>query len=160
MTLYEMTDAAKQLYELLESGEIDEQTVADTMDAIGASEKLESYVHIQRQLESEVQGYEKEIARMSDRVHTLENHIARLRCAQVDFMQATGQRTANAGTFKLTLRENRSVEIEDETAIPLTYMVEVHATFRPDKKAIMTALKDGQHINGATVRTSYSVTVR
>ena len=54
MTLYEMSETARQLYELLEAGEIDEQTVNDTMESIGASEKLESYVYIQRQLESEI----------------------------------------------------------------------------------------------------------
>lgn len=160
MTLYEMKDTAVLLYQLLEAGEIDDQVVKDTMESIGAGEKLEAYVYVQKQLESEIAGFEKEIERMSNRVLALKNRIDRLRKAQVEFMQATGQKSADAGTFKLTLRENRSVEIEDETAIPMQYMVEVPAELRPDKKKIMAALKDGQSVKGASVHTSYSVTVR
>lgn len=41
MSLFEMSNTAKQLYELLESGDIDEQILLDTMESIGASAKLE-----------------------------------------------------------------------------------------------------------------------
>lgn len=160
MTLYEMTDAAKNLYELLENGDIDEQTLTDTLESIGAGEKLEAYVHVMKQLEAEREAYENEIERMSNRVHAIKNHVERLRKAQVEFMQATGQKTAKAGTFSLTLRESKAVEIEDESAIPMQYLVEVPAAFRPDKKAIADALKDGQSVKGASMRTNYSVTVR
>ena len=38
MTLYEMTEAQKQLYELMTSGEIDEEVYADTLEGIGIAE--------------------------------------------------------------------------------------------------------------------------
>lgn len=160
MTLYEMSDAARQLYDLLEAGEIDEQVVLDTMENIGASEKLESYVYVQKQLEAEKDAYENEIKRMSDRVLGLKAHIDRLKSAQVEFMRATGQKSANAGLFKITMRENKSCEIVDETVIPMQYMVEVPATLRPDKKAMLAALKNGEYISGAELHIGYSVTVK
>lgn len=160
MTLYEMSNTARQLYELFEAGEIDEQTVTDTMESIGASEKLESYVYIQRQLEAEIAGYKAEIERMTDRVHSLQSHVDRMRQAQVDFMQATGQKKANAGLFKLSLRENKSCEIEDESLIPAEYMTVIPETWKPDKRAMLAAMKQGERINGAKLTTSYSVTVK
>lgn len=160
MTLYEMSSAAHQLYDLLESGEIDEQTVLDTMESIGASEKLESYIHVQRQLESEIAGFEAEIKRMQERKAVLENHVKRLKQAQVEFMQATNQKKATAGTFTLTMRENKSCEIEDEALIPLEFMVEIPASFRPDKKAMLAAMKNGEKISGAKLNVSYSVTAK
>lgn len=160
MTLYEMSDAAKHLYELLATGEIDEQTVLDTMESIGASEKLESYVYVQKQLEAEISAFEKEIDRMIDRKAVLENRVKRLKQAQVDFMQATGQKSANAGTFRLSLRRNASVNIEDEGIIPMRYMVEIPATMRPDKKQMLADMKDGKTIPGASVKISYSVTAK
>ena len=158
MTLYEMSSAAMQLYELLEAGEIDEQTVIDTMENIGAIEKLESYVKIQRQLEAECAAFDAEIKRMTDRKHVIERHIDRLKAAQVDFMQATGQRKAEAGTFTLTLRENKSVKVLDESAIPETFWKPQPAKL--DKAGIKNALKAGESVPGCEIETSFSVSAR
>lgn len=160
MTLYEMSDTARQLYALLDAGEIDEQTVLDTMESIGAAEKLESYVFIQKQLEAEIAAFKAEIERMTERKRSLENHVERMKRAQIDYMQATGQRSASAGTFKLTLRDNKSVAVDDESLIPREFMVEKPATYQPDKKAIMAALKDGKDVPGARIETSTSVTAK
>ncbi|MBQ1573961.1 MAG: siphovirus Gp157 family protein [Clostridiales bacterium] len=160
MTLYQMSAAAKELYELLESGEIDEQTVNDTMESIGASEKLESYVYVQKSLEAEIAAFKAEIDRMTDRKRSLEKQVERLQQAQIDFMAATGQKSANAGTFKLTMRENKSCEITNESEIPLEFLREVPAKYEPDKNALKAALKSGKEIPGCTLKTSYSVTAK
>lgn len=160
MTLYEMSEAARQLYDLLEQGEIDEQTVSDTMESIGASEKLESYIHVQRQIESEIAAFDAEIDRMTERKNSLKKHVERLKSATVDFMRATGQKSANAGTFKLTMRENKSCEITDESMIPAEYMTIIPESKKPDKRAMLAALKDGAEIAGAQLKTSYSVTAK
>ena len=46
-SLYEMTEQAQRLYNLLDNGEIDPKTLEDTLESIGANEKLENYVYIQ-----------------------------------------------------------------------------------------------------------------
>lgn len=160
MTLFEMSAAARELQALLESGEIDEQTVLDTMESIGASEKLESYVYVQKNLEAEIDAFKAEIERMTERKKSLEAQVERLKNAQIAFMQASGQKSANAGTFKLTMRENKSVEITDEAAIPAEYITVIPSSKRPDKKAMLAALKDGAQIEGASLKTSYSVTAK
>ena len=160
MTLFEMSDTARQLYELLEAGEIDEQTVLDTMESIGASEKLESYVYIQKQLEAEAAAFKAEIDRMTERKKSIENQIDRMKRAQLEFMQATGQKKASAGTFTLTMRENKSVRVVDENAIPAAFVVEKPAVYQPDKKAILAALKAGESVPGCEIETSFSVTAR
>lgn len=160
MTLFEMSAAARELQALLESGEIDEQTVLDTMESIGASEKLESYVYVQKNLEAEIDAFKAEIDRMTERKKSLEAQVERLKNAQIAFMQASGQKSANAGTFKLTMRENKSVEITDEAAIPAEYITVIPSSKRPDKKAMLAALKDGAQIEGASLKTSYSVTAK
>lgn len=160
MTLYEMSEAARQLYDLLEAGEIDEQTVTDTMESIGASEKLESYIHVQRQIESEIAAFDAEIDRMTERKNSLKKQVERLKSATVDFMRATNQKKATAGTFTLTVRENKSCEIIDAAQIPAEYLRQIPATTEPDKKAMLAALKDGAEIAGAQLKTSYSVTAK
>lgn len=160
MTLYEMSAAARELLALLEAGEIDEQTVLDTMESIGAGEKLEAYIHVQKELEKEIAGFKAEIDRMTERKKALESRVERLKAAQVQFMQATGQKSASAGTFRLTLRESKSVEITDEAAIPAEYITVIPSSTRPDKKAMLAALKDGAEISGASLKTGWSVIVK
>ena len=160
MKLYQMTAAAKELYELLESGEIDEQTVNDTLESIGTSEKLQDYVHVLKSFEAEIAMFDAEIARMRENKRVLENRVEYLKGKVIDFMQATGQKSANAGTFKLTVRESKSCEIEDESLIPLQYLREIPVRFEPDKNAIKAALKNGEQISGATLKTNYSVTAK
>lgn len=160
MTLYEMSDAARQLQELFEAGEIDEQTLTDTMESIGASEKLESYVYVQKNLEAELAAVSSELDRLDKRWNSLVKHINRLKKAQVEFMQATGQKKANVGTFKLRLTESKSCEITDESLIPMEYMIEIPASVRPDKKQMLKDMKNGKSIEGASLKTSYSVSAK
>lgn len=55
MNLYEMTAAANELYALLTVDEIDEETVKDTLEAMGAEEKLESCCVVIRELEADAE---------------------------------------------------------------------------------------------------------
>lgn len=160
MTLFEMSNTAKQLYELLESGDIDEQILLDTMESIGASAKLEDYVHVAKSFEAEITMYDAEIKRLTENKRLLQNRIEYMKAKMVEYMQATGQKTANAGTFKLTMRESKSCEIENIDLIPLQFMREIPAKFEPDKNAIKKALKDGEQVSGAILKTSYSVTAK
>lgn len=160
MALYEMSAAAHELYELLESGEIDEQVLLDTMESIGAAEKLEDYVYVLKSMEAEMSMYDTEITRLKENKRVLENRTEYLKSKIVEYMQASGQKTANAGTFKLTMRENKSCEIENIDLIPLEYMREIPAKFEPDKNAIKAALKSGEQVSGASLKTNYSVTAK
>lgn len=160
MTLYEMTEAAKRLYALLEAEEIDEQTYHDTLDCMGAEEKLLAYVHVQKQLEAEYDAFYAESERIENRMSTLRNRIERLKIAEAEFLQATGQKKAKAGTFEVSLREYKRVAVDDETAIPAEFLRTKPAETQPDKKAIMAALKDGKAVAGCRLAQSISAVVR
>ena len=64
MTLYEMTQAAQDLKALLEADEIDEQTYNDTLEAIGADDKIDAYCQIIREYEAEITARKSEIERL------------------------------------------------------------------------------------------------
>ena len=55
MTLYEMTEQAKTLYNMLSYGEIDEQTFNDTLESIGADDKINDYCIVIRQLKADAE---------------------------------------------------------------------------------------------------------
>lgn len=157
MTLYEMTDAARYLYDLLESGEIDPQTVADTLESIGADEKCDSYCRIIRQLQADVDALNAEKVRLDAKKRTAENAIERMKGALLAFAEASGGKVKTA-LFSVSTRSSVKTEILDPDAIPAAYKVP-----QPDKIAtaeILKALKAGETIPGAALAESVYVVIK
>ena len=158
MTLYEMKQAAINLYEMLQADEIDEQAYNDTMEGIGADEKLEDYIYVIKQYEADNVAIKTEIDRLKANKEKNDKAIERMKKAVVDFMNATGQKKANAGTFKLSLRKSESTVITDETKIPSEYLVPQPP--KVDKTAIKKAIKLGIKVDGAVIEIKESVVAR
>ena len=101
MTLYEMTEAQKQLYELMASGEIDEEVYADTLEGIGIPEKIEGYCVVENELSGDLQKIESEIERLNAKKKSIENNIDSLRRRLGTFLVSIGTKKYAAGTFKV-----------------------------------------------------------
>lgn len=158
MTLYEMTEHATQLYELLLTDEIDEQTLNDTLEAIGAGEKLESYCKVIRQLEADASAYKAEKDRLAQKQKQAENAIERMKTAVANYMQAIGKTKADAGVFKVSITETKSTNIIDETKIPQAYIIPQPPKI--DKSSIRKALLSGVEIPGVTLQINSGVRIR
>ena len=153
-----MKQAAINLYEMLQADEIDEQAYNDTMEGIGADEKLEDYIYVIKQCEADNVAIKTEIDRLKTNKEKNDKAIERMKKAVVDFMNATGQKKANAGTFKLSLRKSESTLITDETKIPSEYLVPQPP--KVDKTAIKKAIKLGIKVDGAVIEIKESVVAR
>ena len=158
MSLFEMTESARYLYNLLENDEIDEQVVLDTLEGIGATEKLESYVYIQKQFEADMAAYKAEKERMEKKMKTCQNAIDRMKSAVLEFMNVTGVKKAKAGTFDLSIRKSESVNITDFLSIPEDYLKFQEP--KVDKAGIKKALKSGEQVSGAELTENLSLIVR
>lgn len=157
-TLYELTEQAACLYELLQNNEIDEETFNDTLESMGASEKAESYCKVIKQFQSDIEMFKNEIDRLSARKKTAENAVDRMKNALLLFMQQTGQDKLKAGTFAITQATTQAVNITDEKAIPCIYLVEQPPKI--DKTAIKKAIKDGENVSGAELINNKGVRIR
>ena len=158
MTLYEMTSAANALYEMLCNNEIDEQTIADTLEAMGAEEKLESYCKVIRQLEADAEVLKAEKTRIADKQKTAENSIARMKLAVSEFLKAKGVQKEEAGIFKVALSTSKAVEITDPTVIPEEYIKPAKIEF--DKSALRKVLMSGESIAGAELKINEGVQIK
>ena len=158
MTLYEMTTAAKALYEMLCNNEIDEQTITDTLEAMGAEEKLESYCKVIRQLESDAEALKAEKAKIADKQKSVENSIDRMKTAISVFLKAKGVQKENAGIFKVALSTSKAVEITDPSAIPEEYIKPAKVEF--DKSALRKVLLTGAVIAGAELKVNEGVQIK
>ena len=158
MNLYEMTMAASSLYEMLCNNEIDEQTITDTLDAMGVEEKLESYCKVIRQLEADAEALKAEKARIADKQKTVENSVARMKLAVQEFLKAKGVQKENAGIFKVALSTSKSVEIVDPSAIPTEYIKPAKIEF--DKAAIRKVLMGDIVVPGAELKINEGVQIK
>lgn len=158
MTLYEMTEQARALYELLQEGEIDETTLADTLEAIGADEKLETYCKLIRQYEADIEGIKKELDRLTAKKKTAENAVERLKNGVYEFMTARNITKADMGLFKASISETKAVEVTDESAIPLEYRVIMPDKI--DKAEIRRRLMEGGTVDGCQLKTTKVVRIK
>ena len=158
MTLYEMTQNAVALYELLQMEEIDEQTYLDTLEAMGAEEKIESYCQIIKQLQADVEMFATEAARIAARKKTAENSIDRMKAALLAYMQMTKQTKAKGGTFPVSVASTQKVNVTDESKVPSQWLVPQPP--KVDKVGLKEALKGGATIEGAELITTEGVRIR
>lgn len=158
MTLYEMTEQARRLYEMLESGEIDEQTYTDTLEAIGADEKVDSYCQIIRQLNADADMCKAEIDRLTEKKRAATAAADRMKSALLDFLRTVEGGKMKTAMFSASIRRTQSCNITDEDLIPDKYRLA-----QPDKIMkvdILRDLKNGAEIAGAEISVSESVTIK
>ena len=159
MTLYEMTGAAQQLYELFESGDIPEEAVTDTLEAMGVDGKVEDYCNVIHQLDADTDMYDKEIKRLQAKKKAAVNGIDRMKGALSAYMQACQTKKLAAGTFTLSFRKSEAVVVTNQEALPEKFIkTEIKKT--PDKTAIKNALKAGVVVEGAELQENQNLQIK
>ena len=159
MTLYEMTDAARNLKALLEADEIDEQTFADTLEAIGADDQIDAYCQIVREYEAEITARKAEIERLKAANDRAEKAIDRMKSALDGFMTASGQSKAKTALFSVSYRTSKAVAITDETKIPEQFLT-VKTITTPNKTEIKKFISDGGTVEGAEIIESRNIQIK
>ena len=157
-TLYEMTAQASELYELLQNDEIDEQTFADTLEAIGTEEKVEGYCQVIKELQADLDKFKTESDRLAARMKTTKNGIDRLKNSLLAFLSASGQSKVKAGTFSVSVGASKQTNIIDENLIPAEF--KIPQPDKIDKKAIKDAIEGGNIVEGAEIVINESVRIR
>lgn len=157
-TLYELTAQAAELYDLLQAEEIDEQTFNDTLEGMGAEEKIESYCKVIKQLQSDADMFKGEIDRLTARKKTAENGVERMKNALLTFLFITGKDKVKAGSFAVSTATTQAVQITDENKIPFKFRITQPPKI--DKIGIKNALKAGELVNGAELIDNKGVRIR
>lgn len=159
MTLYDLTTEMLELSDLLTSGDIDDQTYADTLESLqfDTEAKLEGYAKLIRSMEAEAEAYKAEAERFTAKRKARENAAARLKERIAFHLSSTGQTAAKAGLFSWTLRTSKAVAITDESALPLSCL---RHKVEPDKTAIRERLDAGELVPGACIEERKSAVLK
>lgn len=149
-SLYEITENMSNLRALFEAEEIDEQTLADTMESLNSdmAEKADGYGAYIADLNAEIEGCKVQIERLTANKKRAESTIKRLKNNLYEAMQATGQKKIKGALFVARIQKNpASAHILDEKSIPQEYLIPQDP--KVDKKSIVAAIKSGKEIMGA-----------
>lgn len=107
-SLYELKTDYGKLLHMLYDGDIDEQTIIDTLDSIeGAIEdKADGYAYIIRELDGDIQSIKAEEERLAKRRKVLTNHKERLRNNLFGAMKEMGKTEIKTSLNTFTIRKN------------------------------------------------------
>ena len=148
---YEMTSQMIGLQKLIEDGEMDEQTLQDTLEGLEGEiqVKAEGLLAYVANMGADVDAIDAAIARLRDRRTAITNKQDALREYLRFNMEQSGIDKITCPLFTITLRKAPDVVvIESEDLIPEEYIKTV-ITKAPMKVDILKALKGGEHVPGA-----------
>ncbi len=155
-TLYELTGQFLDIYNL----ELDEETKLDTLESIDWNsdyeEKVENYIKVIKNIESDVEARKAEIKRLTELNKADEKKKDHLKETLSTSMQLTGHERVDTPLFKVSFRKSQAVEV-DELVLPESYKV---ATWKPDKKRLKEDLKNGLEIVGASLVERKNLSIR
>lgn len=156
--LYEMTIEAKALYDLLQNDEIPEEAFYDTLEGIGANEKVESCCKIIRQLEADFEAFKIEKQRFANKQLQTENSIKKMKKSLLYFLNASGQKKINTKLFTVSKTASKAVNITDESLISEEFLKPQPSKI--DKIAIKNAISNGFEVIGAELVINENVRIK
>lgn len=149
MTLYELTQDALALQELLDSGEITDEIFNDTLEAMEADTKVENVCKMIRIFEAKAEACKKEKDRLAANEKTATNAVKRLKDSLTNYMNTVHKKKIEAGTFTVTQCSSQSLDILYEDMIDEEFLIPQPCKI--DKTGITKAIKEGREIAGAVL---------
>ena len=151
MKLYELNQQYKQLQEMAD--DLDPMTLKDTLESIQESieDKAENTAKLIRSWEAEAKAIKEEEKRLADRRRAIENRVSNTKAYLFEQMEIAGLEKVKRPTLTISIAKNPpSLEVIDPEKIPSLFMIDQDPVI--DKKALLTALKNGAEIDGCAIK--------
>lgn len=163
-TLYELTAQRLELQTKLESLNLDDVTVADTLegDSTEIAAKIEDYGFVIRNMESFIGAIADEEKRLTARRKANEAKLAHIKDWLLSNMVICGIYKIECPVFSVTVKTNPgTVIIDNDKFIPDEFMTVPELPVPvPNKKMIAAAIKDGLDVPGCHLEKSQRVEIK
>ena len=160
MTLYQIQERFLEALEMAESGEYEEDTINNTLEAIewDLEEKADNYAKVITAKKGEIDTIKREIERLTAMIKTKESTVQRLKSDLQTAMNGTDRRKFKTDLHNFRIQTNPpSVEILDGGIIPENYLVAQDPVI--SKKDILRDLKAGMDVPGARLKQTESLRI-
>ena len=157
-TLYELTGKYIELLSAIESGDIPEGAISDTLEALGGEldEKIDSVACIIKQLDSEAIAIKAEKAKLADRQSVKEHQRDRLKDYIRQAMQLAGKKKVETSRNCVSVgKAQPKVVITNLDALKSRNDIWKPYDYREtnvDKTSLKTLLQAGEQIPGAALQ--------
>lgn len=152
MELYEINSYIRSLYELYESGEIEEQAYKDTMESLGIEMAVEEYIKMIRNAEANASKLKEEADKLRNKADSESRKAEFHKKLIIGCLDALQEKKLDAGIFKVTMCMSKSADVTDISLISETYLEPQPP--KVNKKALLADLKAGREISGAKIKES------
>ena len=161
MTLYEISEEYRQLYDLCDGADdIDPAVFSDTLESINAEldGKADGYAVVIRQLQADADALKAEISRLAVRKKKAEESIDRMKDALCAAMKAADKPKIKTARFTFNVQKNPpKVVTDDANAIPAEFWIEQEPKL--NTAALKIALKNGE-VSGAHLEQGEGLRIR
>lgn len=143
-TLYELTGAWLDLYDMADDPDVDAEVWFDTIEGLEGEieDKADGYAKVMTQLKADAAALKAEEERLHARRSAIENNVQRMKDRLQQMMELTGKTKIKTTLFSYGIQANPpSVIIDDETKIPKKYWIPQDPKL--DKAAIKEMLTNG-----------------
>ncbi len=162
--LYLLAEEYRAAAEKLADLDLDEQTVADTLESLAGSVEVKAtnVAMFARNLEALAEQIDDAERAMAARRKAIARRAANVRAYLMRCMQATGIKKIEAPAFRIALRDNpAAVDVFDAAQVPAEFMRQPEPPPpSPDKSAIKEAIKSGADVPGCRLVTSQRVEIK
>lgn len=164
--LYNLSAQYAELMHKLDALDLDAQTIADTIEASGLTDDIQSKAQGVLMVATEATKYvpliEMEIQRLKDLKAGRERVAQGLRDYLKSCMESAGIEKIECPLWKVSIQKNPpAVDIFDPMSIPSAYMTEPKPVpAAPDKALIKQAIKDGFDVPGARMTQSTRLAIK
>lgn len=163
MNLYEINAEIEKAIEALfanadeETGEIRQEDV-EALEAMkmARDEKLENIGCYIKNVKAEAEAIKNEEKALKERRETLESKAENMKAYVANALQ--GEKWASA-KVAFSFRKSEAVAIPDIEKLQKEYLIE-EVTYKPDKKAIKEALKNGDSVEGAYLESRNNLQIK
>jgi hypothetical protein len=161
--LFELASDFRALADKLNDSEMDQQTIADTLDGASGDleEKIINTAKYYRNIDADADKIEEAAKAMMARAKTLRTHAGHIKQYLQSNMERAGLQKVNSPWFVVSLAQNpEAVTVDDESLIPRDYFKEIPATFQLDKNLCKQAIKDGFEVPGVRLTRGTSLRIK
>lgn len=150
LSLYDMTEEWKSVFDMLLDPEIPEEAIFDTIEMIEADmdTKADSYAKIIKSMDGDTAQIDEEIKRLQSRKNSIGKRKALMEQRLFETMKTTGRTKFKTALFSYNIQKNGgAAPVELTGTVPAEWL----KPGEPDKKKIREYLESGNELDFATL---------
>ena len=163
-TLYELTDTMKHLLNLAQSGDVDQETIDNTIESMDLTtdieRKIEGYAIVMDELKASNERIRNEEKRLAQRRRVQQNNYDRMRETLLDQMKLLELDRVKTDKYTVSVRQNPvKVVVSDESNIPKEFFIEQRPkVYRKKLKEHLE--RTGEELDGVELTQDESLQIR